>query len=90
MDIGAVEVQFSAPASRPPVLKNVRRFNNELQFAFTNAPNADFTALTSTNLSLPLINWRALGNVTEISSGQYQFTDSSATNHVQFYRVVSP
>ncbi|HWV98796.1 MAG TPA: right-handed parallel beta-helix repeat-containing protein [Candidatus Acidoferrum sp.] len=90
VDIGAVEKQFSAPAAQPLVLKNVRRLNNQFQFAFTNAPNVDFTALSSTNLALPLTNWAALGNVTEISSGQYQFTDTSATNHAQFYRVVSP
>jgi hypothetical protein len=71
-------------------LTNVRQSTNQLQFAFTNAPNVDFTALTSTNLALPRTNWRALGNVTEISSGHYQFTDTSATNSAQFYRVVSP
>ena len=90
VDIGAVERQFSAPPGKPLVLANVRRFNGEFQFAFTNAPNVDFTALTSTNLALPLTNWAALGNVTEISSGQYQFTDTTATNRAQFYRVVSP
>jgi hypothetical protein len=90
VDIGAVERQFTTPATRPLVLKDVTRFTNEFQFAFTNAPNVDFTALSSTNLALPLTNWMALGNVTEISSGQYQFTDTSATNRAQFYRVVSP
>lgn len=90
VDLGAVEKQFSAPASQPLVLKNLTRFNQEFQFAFTNAPNVDFTVLTSTNLALPLTNWKVLGRVTETSSGQYQFTDTSATNQPQFYRVVSP
>jgi hypothetical protein len=71
-------------------LTHVRHSTNQLQFAFTNAPNVHFTALTSTNLALPRSNWRELGDVTEISSGQYQFTDTSATNGAQFYRVVSP
>ena len=88
--IGAVEKQFNPPASEPPLLTSVRRINNGFQFAFTNAPVLDFTALTSTNLSVPLTNWTVLGNVTETSLGQYQFTDTSATNSAQFYRVVSP
>jgi hypothetical protein len=62
----------------------------QFQFTFTNAPNVDFTALTSTNISAPLSNWTALGTATQISSGTYQFTDASATSGAQFYRVVSP
>jgi len=61
------------------------------QFGFTNTPGAFFNALATTNLSLPLSQWTALGGVTEISDGQFQFTDSQATNHTQrFYRVRSP
>jgi hypothetical protein len=52
---------------------------------------ADFTALTATNLALPLTNWTVLGSIPEISPGQFQFTDPGATNSPQrFYRVVSP
>jgi len=58
---------------------------------FTNAPNLDFTVLTSTNVALPLADWTVLGNIPEISPGQYQFTDPGATNFQRrFYRVVSP
>lgn len=89
VDIGAAEAQY-ASSIHPPLLTNVVRSGTNLQFAFTNAPHADFTALMSTNLKVPLSNWTALGNVTEVSSGDYQFTDASATNRVQFYRVVSP
>lgn len=36
-------------------------------------------------------NWTVLGAMTETSPGQFQFTDSQATNHPQrFYRVRSP
>jgi len=90
VDIGAVEVQFNGSANVPFLVKNVTRSGNQLQFSFTNAPYVDFTALTSTNLALPPANWTPLGNVTEISPGHYQFTDPSATNRAQFYRVVSP
>jgi hypothetical protein len=58
---------------------------------FSLLSGADFTALATTNLALALTNWTVLGNIPEISSGQYQFTDPGATNYPQrFYQVVSP
>jgi hypothetical protein len=58
------------------------------QFAFTNTPGVWFSVLTTTNLTLPLSHWTVLGEATEISPGQYQFTDSQVTNSPQrFYRV---
>ena len=61
------------------------------QFSFTNVPGAAFTALAATNPSLPLSNWTVLGPVTEVSPGQFTFTDPGATSHRQrFYRVRSP
>ena len=65
--------------------------NGGFQFAFTNSPNASFSVLATTNLSLPLSNWTVLGGVTEVSPGQFQFTDPQATNGGQwFYRLRSP
>jgi len=61
------------------------------QFSFTNTPGATFTAWASTNVMLPLSSWTALGYVPEISSGQYQFTDTNAPASVRrFYCVSSP
>ncbi|HZQ45418.1 MAG TPA: hypothetical protein VFC07_00280, partial [Verrucomicrobiae bacterium] len=61
------------------------------QFAFTNNPGARFTVLASANPSAPLTNWTSLGSVTEISPGQFQFTDTQAPNNARrFYRVKSP
>ena len=61
------------------------------EFTFTNNPGARFTMLTSTNMSLPVVNWTPLGGVTENFPGQFQFTDPQATNGpVRFYRVRSP
>lgn len=87
VDIGAVEAQV-VPAANAPVLSGTL-IGNSFQINFTTVA-ADFTALTSTNAALPLSNWTVLGNVSGISSGQYQFTDSAATNGEQFYEVVSP
>jgi hypothetical protein len=62
-----------------------------LQFTFTDAPAADFTVLTATNVSLALTNWTVLGEVQQVAPGQYQFTDpQAATNPARFYRVRSP
>jgi hypothetical protein len=92
IDLGAVELQ--SPAASPPVLGNIAvpaGGGNGFQFTFTNAPAADFTVLTATNVSLSLTNWTVLGEVQQIAPGQYQFTDpQAATNLVRFYRVRSP
>jgi len=80
---------FTPPAT-PPVLTNPTKLSNgSFRFDFTNTPGAIFTALASTALSPD--TQTVLGDVKEISPGQFQFTDSGATNHPQrFYRVRSP
>ncbi len=61
-----------------------------LQFTLVNNPGVAFIGLGTTNASLPLTSWMILGAVTEISPGQYQFTDRQATNGSQrFYRIRS-
>jgi hypothetical protein len=74
------------------ILTNAKKLpNGASQFGFTNTPGAVFTALAATNVALPLSNWTALTGVTEISSGQFQFTDTQATNYPhRFYRGRSP
>src|ERR1700677_3281690 len=58
------------------------------QFAFTNTPDVSFIVYGTTNLAVPFSNWTVLSGLSEISSGQYQFTDLSAANNPQFfYRV---
>jgi hypothetical protein len=93
IDLGAVELQ--SPAANPPVLENITvpagGGTSGLQFTFTNAPVADFTVLTATDVSLALTNWTVLGEVQQVAPGQYQFTDlQAATNMARFYRVRSP
>src|ERR1035437_2914951 len=61
------------------------------QLTFTNTPGATFSVSVTTNLSFALSNWTILNGVLEISPGQFQFTDLSATNGGQsFYCVHSP
>jgi hypothetical protein len=80
------------PVLNPPILTGTTKFSNGfVQFGFTNNPSESFTALASTNAAWPASNWTTLGPVTEVSPGQYQFTDPQATNLPRrFYRVLAP
>jgi hypothetical protein len=60
------------------------------QFSFTNVPGANFNVFGTTNMSQPFTNWTWLGGMTEVSSGQFQFTDPQGSNQERFYRVTSP
>ena len=66
-------------------------FNGSFQFSFTGNTGDLFSVLATTNLMLPISNWTVLNGVTETSPGQFQFTDTQATNHPRrFYRLRSP
>ncbi|TSA41334.1 MAG: hypothetical protein D4R57_00720 [Verrucomicrobiales bacterium] len=85
---------FTGTGANPFALTGLTQLGNgSLQFGFTNSTGVPFTVLTSTNVALPLNQWSNLGPAVETpaASGQFQFTDSQATNHPQrFYRVRSP
>ena len=85
-----VNVSVSVPTV--PTLTGAKvLLNGSFQFAFTNSVGALFGVLATTNVALPLTNWTVLGGVTELSPGQFQFTDPQPTNGAQrFYRVRSP
>ena len=73
------------------LINPVRHADGTFEFGFTATPGASFRVLTTTNLSPGLTNWTTLGALTEISPGNYQFTDNDGTNNPQrFYRVRSP
>ncbi len=87
------ELYGSVASATLPIrlLNSTRLSSGAFQFGFTNTPGAGFTALTTTNLSLPLSDWSVIGSVPEISPGVFQFTDPQATNGPRhFYRVRSP
>jgi DNA-binding beta-propeller fold protein YncE len=76
----------------PPILTNIQILaSNILQFEFTNIQTASLTVLSSTNLSLPMSNWTAIGTASNTAPGQFQFTSQPTTNDAQrFYGVRSP
>jgi len=89
-DIGAVEGVFSPQFS---LINPVEPNDGSFQFSFANLPGASFTVFVSTNVALPLNQWGALGLALESppSSGQFQFSDPEAGQHLQrFYQVRFP
>ncbi|MGH7980195.1 MAG: choice-of-anchor Q domain-containing protein, partial [Limisphaerales bacterium] len=102
VDIGAAEAQTAA-ADNPPVLKDARTYamssqgfplQNFFAFSFTNAADADFTVLTTTNLAVPSARWTVWGNVSQLSPpmppGEFSVVGLPTFNPQAFYRVVSP
>jgi hypothetical protein len=84
-------VTISVPIPVPTTLNHAAKTTHGLQFAFTNNVGAIFGVLAGTNLAQPSTNWTALGAATEVSPGQFLFTDSQATNvGLRFYQVYSP
>jgi hypothetical protein len=65
--------------------------NGAFRFSFANSPGALFEVMATTNLGPPPSAWVVLGVATEVSPGQFQFTDPEAPNNPRrFYRVRSP
>jgi len=61
------------------------------QFSFTSTPGGSFTILSSSNPGQPVGSWTVIGSATEVSPGQYQFSNAPpASTPQQFYRVRSP
>ncbi len=57
------------------------------QAGFTNTPGLAFHVLATTNLNTPVSNWVSLGDVSEVSPGHFQFTDTSTPPTSWVYRV---
>jgi alpha-tubulin suppressor-like RCC1 family protein len=82
----------SAPPCSPITVTGASKpTRGGFQFAFANTPGAFFGVLAATNPALPVSNWTPLDGLTEVTPGQFQFTDPQATNTPRrFYRVRSP
>jgi hypothetical protein len=77
------------PTAKPTTLTDAKNLaNGSFRFAFTNTPGAVFSVLATTTPTLPMNYWMVMGGVTEMSPGQFQFTDAQATNFAyRFYRL---
>jgi hypothetical protein len=59
-----------------------------MQLSVTSTTGGSFTVFSSSDMSVPPSAWPAVGTMTEVAPGQYQFTDpSEATNLRCFYRI---
>lgn len=87
VDIGAYENQW---ATAPVTFKSAIT-GGGVQLMITNAPGAYFTVLGAGSLTTPLASWTVLGVMSEISPGQFQWTDASYTNRsLRFFRLRNP
>jgi len=80
-----VVAQLVAPVLSSTVSRSAAGFG----LSFTGVIGQSYRVLSSTNLTLPLTNWLTLTNG-YFGAGQMNFTDASATNTGQFYRIISP
>ncbi|MGN6644748.1 MAG: GDSL-type esterase/lipase family protein [Verrucomicrobiota bacterium] len=61
---------------------------NQFKLQFNGFTNVSYSVLGTTNLSLPLASWPALGPAQWLSNNVFQFIDVQATNQGQrFYRI---
>jgi hypothetical protein len=76
----------------PAYLFGLTMLSNSLyQISFSNISGAPFTVLGAPDFLSASSNWTVLGLATETVPGQFEFTDTTATNSAQrFYRVRSP
>lgn len=66
----------------------VRDSNGLAAVTFTNSPGVAFGVLASTNISGE--DWFGLNTLTELSPGQYRFTDAVTNAAQRFYRARTP
>lgn len=87
-DLTSVDILGYALSYLPPQLNGVKPGNGSFQLTFTNTPSTTYTVLSTTNIAFSATNWTNLGTATDSVPGQFQFTDSHATNATRFYRLL--
>jgi predicted nucleotidyltransferase len=83
--VATVLVRLTVLAAEPAQINSIAlQPNGSVLLAFTGTSGYTQTVFASTNLE----DWTAIGPATQISPGQFQFTDPGATNFTQrFYKV---
>jgi hypothetical protein len=73
------------------LLNGVKLPGDVVQFDFAYTPGAACGAYVTTDASIPYGSWTFLVTATEVSPGQFQFTDSQAgTAALLCYRATCP
>ena len=87
VDIGAYEFALLST----PVVAHVTITTNGALLTVTNTPGVIFEVLGTTDATLPVANWDVLGQMTETTPGQFQWTDpDNASYDFRFFSVFSP
>ena len=73
------------PQNIAVIYSPLRTGSHQFQFSISSAPGLVYQIQLSTNITSA--NWISLGNVTN-ASGTMTFTNASATNTLQFYRLL--
>ena len=88
---GSLALVAAPPAGETTLSGAQSLTNGAFEFFFTNTPGAFCGVLATTEPALPQSDWITLTDATEVSPGQFQFTDPQATNTPRrFYRMRSP
>jgi hypothetical protein len=83
---------FWLPPPPPKLEKPAKLDPGPFQFYFQNPDDVRFTVLTVADPTLPTAQWEALDDIpVAMSSGLYEFTDSTATNAPKrLYQLQAP
>ena len=81
---GSIEVVSVSVA--PPSFAGIAVSGTNVVISGTNGvPNANYSVLTTTNVTLPLINWSSIATNQFDSSGNFSFTNAIDANDLQRY-----
>ena len=86
------DVTFTTTSLLPPQLQaGLKGPGGNMRFSLSAPSGASFTLLSTTNLSLSMSNWTAIGTMTESSPGLYEFVQTQPPTQQQcYYGVRSP
>jgi len=83
---------FTIPAPIQSVLGGTSIGAGKLALNFTNATGLSFSILATNNITAPVSTWPVVGTAVEspAGSGNYSYTNSAATNDMQFFLLRQP
>jgi hypothetical protein len=81
---------FNIPAPVLPVIKGTALNGNAVTFSFTNFTGLSYSVLSTNDITAPVATWPVIGNPVEGPAGTYRYTNSAATNGLQYYILRQP
>ena len=86
------DMTFTTLTVTSPSLKGFNISSGIFRIAFTNATGASFSVLATNDLTAPRATWPVIGHPVEspVGSGNYQYTNTAATDSHIFYILRQP